>query len=771
MLCDWQEVPQGDGKKPYYWNKKSGDTTWDKPGELYPWQDGALDGTPWQRSLTGEGKPYYFNPAANNITTWDMPEDVAKKLKELDALTLGRPAPPAAPQYVAGAESFMPHYDQKPSGRGGDRDRERDEYRPERRDRERDREREDRFAGGDRPTLTFSAQNDVKYSNPAEAEAAFTKVLKRLGVQSDWDWPQTVRAGVKDPEWRALPEPTEREAAFKKYCDDIRAQDKEREIARQEKVRTDFTAMLRTHPEIKYYTRWKTALPFIKNESIFRTAKDDNERRQLFEEYIVTLKEAQQQDEANERRTALEELSNLLKEVDIEPFTRWHDAEKKIHNAKEFDSPNFRLLERVDLLTQFEAHIRLLQQRLNTRMQAEKHKKHRLERKNRDAYRDLLAELTKAGQLKAGSKWKDIHGLIKDDPRYLNMLGQNGSTPLDLFWDALSEEDSKFRSLRRKALDVLEVQRFEVMTTTTFEEFDQVMRTDLYFAKIKEDTMRSVYNYVLDKVRKREEDERNKAEHHERKAIDDLRSVFKHLEPAVSVSDTWEEVRPRVEKYDEFQALKEPSREAAFDKYIRRLKEKEAERRDRRRDPRDRDSGRDRRDRDREYRNGHSDSHRRPRTRTRSPEQDAYEAERKKAQLDREARYRHDGSTGLSPPYRRDRDNRYDGSRRGSDHYVRERREREVERERLYVSRADPRDRVDALDYGDDRGLPSRRRRDSDGESSSRRDAKRPRYSPRSPRRDRRSPTRTPAQKTPDPPIKVEPGLRSGSEEGEIEED
>ncbi|KAF2112283.1 hypothetical protein BDV96DRAFT_580460 [Lophiotrema nucula] len=60
---------------------------------------------------------------------------------------------------------------------------------------------------------------------------------------------------------------------------------------KEPQVRTDFTAVRRTHPEIKYYARWGTALPFIKGESIFRPAKDDHERRQLFEEYIVTLKE------------------------------------------------------------------------------------------------------------------------------------------------------------------------------------------------------------------------------------------------------------------------------------------------------------------------------------------------------------------------------------------------------------------------------------------------------------------------------------------------
>lgn len=288
-------------------------------------------------------------------------------------------------------------------------------------------------------------------------------------------------------------------------------------------------------------------------------------------------------------------------------------------------------------------------------------------------------------------------------------------------------------------------ERYEVTTTTPYEEFLSVMRANPRTDHIDEHTMKSIFDYVVAKVKKRAVEEQQEQEHDARYAMDDLRTVLKRLDPPVSLTDTWETVRPRVEKTKEYAALKSDSlRQSAFDKYIRRLKEKESDRRDRsRRDTRDRDRDRerDRRDRrgeDREYRNGHTDSHRRHRTRTRSPELDTYAAERRRAQEDREARYRNSDSTGLSPPHRRDREregDRYNGSRRGSgDFYGRERREREVERERSYIprgdpaaSRADPRERsVSELDYGDSTGArttSARRRRESDA-SSVRRDSK-----------------------------------------------
>ncbi|KAF2796170.1 hypothetical protein K505DRAFT_323544 [Melanomma pulvis-pyrius CBS 109.77] len=757
----WQEVKTADGSI-YYFNTVTRGTQWNKPAEIMSDNERALVGTPWKEYKNPEGKPYWHN-SETQTTTWTVPDVVKQNLQGIQQTQQPPQRPAAAPPstWAAGPTSHMPAY--------GQRHNERDDYQPPER-RERDREA---GYGGDRSAAAFGSSVELQFSSPEEAEAAFMKVLKQLKVQPDWEWIRAMRAGIRDPNWRAIPEPEKRHEAFKKYCEELRAQEKNKEQERQAKMRLDFTAMLRSHPEIVHYTRWKTALPIIEDESIFRAAKDDSERRQLFEEYIVTLKRDHAEKESEDKKFALAELTSVFHDLKLEPFTRWHAAEEKLQKNEQFNSEKFEPLSRLDVLTSFQKHIKHLQREHNERVQFERRAKYRVERKNRDEFKVLLKELKANGRLKAGSKWKEIHLLIEDDPRFLAMLGQNGSTPLELFWDVLEEEEGKFRTLRRYALDVLEQQRFEVVTTTTFDEFLAVMRTDPRTTKIDDSSMSSIYGYVIAKVKKREEEERRDVEHNERHAMDDLRSVLKHLDPPVLVTDTWEATRVRVEKTDEFRALKSDAlRQSVFDKYIRRLKEKESDRRDRnRRDPRER-GDRDRRERDREYRNGHSDSHRRHRTHTRSPEQDPYAAERRLAQQDREARYRNNESTGLSPPYRRDRErgerdeHRFErSSRQGSgDHYVRERREREVERERSYVSRADPRERsVSELDYGGEpRPLPARRRRESDESASARRDNKRAKFSPP---HDARS--KTPAQ---DPP-KEDAGLRSGSEEGEIEED
>jgi pre-mRNA-processing factor 40 len=414
----------------------------------------AISGTGWAIQTHTDGKRYYYHKDTRE-TTWSVPEDIQKIVDQAKQNQPPQRPPPAGPSGRAtGPVTHASSFD--------NRRPDRDDYQIDRRDRDRDRgDREREFGGdrGDRPNITFTTGNELQFSTPQDAEAAFMKVLRLMKVQADWSWQQAVRAGIKDPNWRAIPEPEKREEAFKKYCEDLRAQEKNKEQERQAKLRSDFTAMLRSHPEIKHYTRWRTALPIIEEETIFRSAKDDSERRSLFEEYIISLKKASDEQESDNRRSALDEVLGLLQGLDLEPFTRWHTAEEQLEKNEDFNGEKFKTLTRMDVLNQFEKHIRQLQREHNNRVQAERVKKHRVERKNRDAFMNLLNELRESGKVKAGTKWKDIHDTLKDDGRYLAMLGQGGSSPLDLFWDTLEEEEGKFRTLRRYALDVLEVSK------------------------------------------------------------------------------------------------------------------------------------------------------------------------------------------------------------------------------------------------------------------------------------------------------------------------
>jgi pre-mRNA-processing factor 40 len=316
-------------------------------------------------------------------------------------------------------------------------------------------------ANGSRAQVFVPANTDPDYSTFEEAEAAFLKLLRRNKVDPNWTWEQTMRSIIKDPQYRALKDPKDRKAAFEKYAVEVRIQEKDRAKERIEKLRKEFAIMLRSHPEIKHYTRWKTARPIIEAETIFRSANDDNERRQLFEDYIIELKKANAEREVATRKAAMDDLIEILKAIDLEPYTRWSEAQGIIQSNPRFQSDDkFKSLSKSDMLTAFENHIKILEKTFNDARQQQKNQRSRKERQNRDRFLSLLQELKSAGKIKAGTKWNKIHPLIKQDDRYQAMLGQQGSTPLDLFWDVVEEEERALRSVRNDVLDVLDVRAY-----------------------------------------------------------------------------------------------------------------------------------------------------------------------------------------------------------------------------------------------------------------------------------------------------------------------
>lgn len=302
------------------------------------------------------------------------------------------------------------------------------------------------------------ASNEPEYATPEEAEAAFVKLLRRSGVQPDWTWEQAMRATIKDPQYRSIKDPKDRKNAFEKYCQDMIIQDKERAKDRLAKLRADFATMLKSHPEIKHYTRWRTARPIMEGETIFRSTNDEDERRQLFEDYIVELKKSHVKNHASLQKSAMDGLIDLLPKLGLEPYTRWSEAQNILKATAPFQNDEkYKALTNFDILTAFQNHIKSLERSFNETRQNQRNKKLRVERKRRDAFIDLLQELRRAGKIKAGTKWSQVYPLLENDERFRSICGQSGSSPLDLFWDIVEEEERALRTTRNDVLDVMDV--------------------------------------------------------------------------------------------------------------------------------------------------------------------------------------------------------------------------------------------------------------------------------------------------------------------------
>ena len=466
MSSAWVEATAPDGRL-YYYHNHTKKTTWEKPEEfltpeevslvsysehLLTVRQRALARLPWKEYTAPDGRKYWSHSESKE-STWDMPQEYRNALAR--AQTSGRPSS----QYVdfknyAATADIISRAQQFVAGPQSSSASQRDEFPPDRRE----SERRDFTSTNGIPVTISTQEQTVEYSTFEEAEAAFLKVLKKYNVDPDWTWEQTMRATIKDPTYRALKDPKDRKAAFEKYAIEVRQQEKERAKERLAKLRADFGTMLRRHSEIKHYSRWKTVRPMIAGETIFRSTDDESERRQLFDEYILELKKSHVEYQSAARKSALTDLVAILKTLDLEPYTRWAEAQKVIQSNERIQSDaKFETLSKSEILTTFEDHMKFLERSFNDARQQEKASKARRERQTRDRFIALLSELRSQGKIKAGTKWMNLLPEIEEDPRYVGMLGQAGSTPMDLFWDIVEEEERALRGKRNHVYDVLEV--------------------------------------------------------------------------------------------------------------------------------------------------------------------------------------------------------------------------------------------------------------------------------------------------------------------------
>lgn len=579
-----------------------------------------------------------------------------------------------------------------------------------------------------------------EYGSREEAEAAFAKLLRKAGVQPGWSWEKAMRATIQDPQYRAIKEPNDRKAAFEKYLEDVVKEDEEKEKERVRKLRADFCTMLASHPEIKHYTRWKTARPILEGEAIFRSTDNESEKKRLFDDYILELKKAAEDKRQKDYDAAVAGVADILKALNLTAKSQWLETREQLHAHPDFQNDEkYKRLHPAEPLHQFDRYMRRLWNDAHHEKQHIAHTKAREQRKARDHFKDLLTELRNDGKITPSTMWKEIFPLVENDARYAKLLDNighkdrstDGSSPLDLFFDVLEDLDRDVHDVRNHVEGILKSQHFRVSPSTTLDEYLSAIKSDRKAASYAQPLLEEAFKRIHKSALDREEDMERDAKRQHRKAIDALRSRIKHLEPPVAVGDTWEEVRPRVERSEEYKLVSsDEDRQMAFDKHINRLKEDAAERDRLRRHDRERERARDER---------HASRRDRDRRRSRTPlrDSDPYEADRRRAASERERQYRPGSVGGLSPPprERRARDDRYDRDDRDRRErqvslsvYDRERREREAERERSYISRADPRAKASELDYGDSSDAPSRPEsvsgKRAQGEQDSRRQAK-----------------------------------------------
>jgi len=192
------------------------------------------------------------------------------------------------------------------------------------------------------------------------------------------------------------------------------------------------------------------------------------------------------------------------------------------------------------------------------------------ERKNREMFREMLEEKFHQGQFNIKTKWNKFVVQVKDDPRYQNMLGQLGSTPRELFEEFIASEKEIFKQQKGTLKQIIKTGTIELRSSMTFEEFDEKFGKYPDYSKIEEKNRRFLHEYVVAKVKEKEQETIKKYT----KDLKKYESFVKSLE-GISKSSKYDDFKDIINEKRKFKALTEADKRHIFYDHALRIDERQ----------------------------------------------------------------------------------------------------------------------------------------------------------------------------------------------------
>lgn len=147
----------------------------------------------------------------------------------------------------------------------------------------------------------------------------------------------------------------------------------------------------------------------------------------------------------------------------VQYCTTWSEAQMMLLENTAFKNDvNLLAMDKEDALVVFEQHIRDMEQEELEERERSKRRQKRQHRKNRDQFLALLDSLHEEGKLTSMSLWVELYPMISADLRFSAMLGQGGSTPLDLFKFYVEDLKARFHDEKKIIKEILKDRGFEV---------------------------------------------------------------------------------------------------------------------------------------------------------------------------------------------------------------------------------------------------------------------------------------------------------------------
>uniref|UniRef100_A0A674PLR8 Pre-mRNA-processing factor 40 homolog A n=1 Tax=Takifugu rubripes TaxID=31033 RepID=A0A674PLR8_TAKRU len=496
----WTEHKSMDGKT-YYYNTETKQSTWEKPDDLKSPAEQMLSKCPWKEYKSDTGKPYYYNSQTKE-SRWTKP----KELEDLEG------------------KEMLSDYN--------------DEITPKE----------------ERPELQ---KKTYKWNTKEEAKQAFKELLKEKGVSSNSSWEQAMKLIINDPRYSALPKLSEKKQAFNAYKVQTEKEEKEEARIKYKESKETFQRFLENHEKMTSTTRYKKAEQMFAEVEVW-SCVPERDRLEIYEDVLFYLAKKEKEQAKQLRKRNWEALKNILDNMaNVTYRTTWSEAQQYLLDNPTFaEDEELQNMDKEDALICFEEHIRALEKEEEEEKQKTLLRERRRQRKNREGFQKFLDELHDHGQLHSMSSWMEMYPSLSSDIRFANMLGQPGSTPLDLFKFYVEDLKARYHDEKRIIKDILKVRGFfPVEINTNFEDFGSVISSDKRATTLDAGNIKLAFNSLLEKAEARErEREKEEARKMKRKEAA-FKNMLKQATPPLEPETAWESVRDRFLKESAFEDI------------------------------------------------------------------------------------------------------------------------------------------------------------------------------------------------------------------------
>lgn len=502
----WTEHKSPDGRT-YYYNTDTKQSSWTKPDALKSPSERLLSTCPWKEHKHADtGKVYYYNSESKE-STWTIPDDLSKVKAEIAKL-----------EAEENAESSS---DEEPV-----------------------KEKEE------------SDQEEVVYETKEDAKTAFKNLLRDKGVASTSTWEQAMKLISSDKRYNALAKLNEKKQCFNAYKTMRGKEEKEEERQLAKEAKEALYDYLITHPNMNSNLVYRKAAEFFETHKEWSKVPD-RDRKDVYEDSLFFLGKKEKEEEIKLRAKQKEEFTVILEDIkDITYKTTWAESQEILSTYKPFrNNILFENTDKEDMLVVTMEHIRTLELDFEDDKTKKASKERRQQRINRDSFIMLLTELHDSKKLDSTSLWADLYPTISKDSRYTAMLGQPGSTPLDLFKFYLEDLKSTMHDDKKVMKEALKVANFEVEPDTSYEQFHAILSSYDKAKSIDKGNIKLHFLNLLEKAEAREKEIIRAEERKIKRRETSFKHMLKDASPPLEATSEWKTEKARFEKDPAFVAI------------------------------------------------------------------------------------------------------------------------------------------------------------------------------------------------------------------------